>query len=591
MNTAILSPETFGSRLRKRWGVILFSLPFAGVGVGFLFWGIIPSIWESWQMQYWEPGYAHLIDAGVKTNYGDSETYKAYATYTYEFNGRTYKGDRVGISDVSDNIGDFHQTVGGELARALRAKQPVSIWINPDNPSQAVLNRDLRWGMVLFQLVFVLVFGGVGVGLLLASLLAREKALSAATLAGADINSQPWLSHQDWASATVFSNAKSSVWGMWAFAGLWNAIAIPTGVVAFPEVMDGNYAAALAFLFPLVGLGLLTWAVRATAGWRRFGKTPFLMDPYPGAIGGQVGGTLDVPLSYHQEHMFKTTLNCLRSYMSGSGEDRSRKESVVWQSEGFAATKPWNGGTRLEILFNVDDQLPQSDPQDGDTYHLWRLNICCKLPGADFDRSYEIPVFPTGKSAKLLRHLSTEHHQAADHRMREIEAVLNMEQIPGGIQIYYPAFKKPVSKIMGVVFGSFFFTAGMFAGSQGAPVIFPIVFGLVGGLITIGSFYSLIVGLKVVIDRQYLQTARNIVGIPIGGKKVHRDEIKHISLKKSYSQTNGSKHQQFFKIQAITKDNRKIDIGFNLAGQNVANQALESISLLTGLQIDTAGEK
>jgi hypothetical protein len=584
--------ESFATRLRKRWVLVLFSLPFAGVGIGFLFWGVIPSIWESRQMQGWELGYAQLIDAGVRTHYSDDgETYQAYATYTYEFIGQHYRGERVGINTGSDNVGDFHQDVGGKLERALRNGEPVPVWVNPEDPSQAVLNRDLRWGMILFQLVFVLAFGGVGIGLLLFCLLKPESKRSEVELAGIDIASQPWLIQRDWEGPLIYSDATAGVWVVWAFAGFWNVIAIPSAVFAAPEVLAGNYAAALVFMFPLVGIGLLTWAIQNTLRWRRFGKTPVLMDPYPGAIGGQVGGTVDIPLAFQHDYMFKTALCCLYSYMSGSGDDRSRKERVVWQSDGYANAKPWNSGTRLEVLFDVEDKLPQSDSKDSSSYHLWRLNISCDLPGADFDRIYEIPVFPTGQSAKLLRQLSTDHHQAADHRLQEIEAVLNMEQIPGGIQINYPAFKKPLGKFMGIVFGIFFFGAGMIAGSQGAPIIFPIVFGGIGGLIAVGSFYSLVVGLKVLIDNQQLQTTKNIFGIAIGHKTVRRDDIQKLKIKKSYSQSSGSKHQTFFKIQAVTKDDKKIDIGFNLAGQNVANQALESICLLTGLPADSANAK
>jgi len=103
----------------------------------------------------------------------------------------------------------------------------------------------------------------------------------------------------------------------------------------------------------------------------------------------------------------------------------------------------------------------------------------------------------------------------------------------------------------------------------------------------LGTFYSLVVALNVIINRQELVTKKTILGIPIGGKRIERQAIKHLRLVKSYSQSNGKKHQQFYKIQALTKDSKKIDIGFNLAGQNVGKQAMESIALLTGLEVST----
>ena len=586
--TKSLPKDSLGAKFKHRKILILFSLPFAGVGIGFLLFGIIPSIYEHIDMRGWEQGYAQLSRAGVEAHDGDdSVTYRAYASYSYEYQGHRYQGERVGIHGGSDNVTDFQKSLGKRLEQALRDGEPVTVWINPNNPSEAILNRELRFSMLAFYLIFIITFGGVGVGLLSYCLIAPINKLPADALKNVDTTNQPWLTHRNWTSAVIHSDAKSGLWFSWGFALFWNAIAIPAGVFATPEVLSGNYAAALVYMFPLVGLGLLSWALTATLRWQRFGRTPLTLDPYPGSIGGQVGGTVDIGLPFDSNNIFKATLSCLYSYMSGSGDDRERKERVVWQSEGIAYAKSWNGGTRLEILFNVEPNLPASDPQEDNSYHLWRLNIVSELEGADFDRNYEIPVFPTQQSAKLLRQLSTEHHQAAEQRLREIESVLNMEQIPGGVQIYYPAFKKPVGKLIGMVFGIFFFAAGMIAGSQGAPLIFPIVFGLIGGLIALGTLYSLVVALNVIINRQELVTKKTILGIPIGGKRIERQAIKHLRLVKSYSQSNGKKHQQFYKIQALTKDSKKIDIGFNLAGQNVGKQAMESIALLTGLEVST----
>ena len=85
--------------------------------------------------------------------------------------------------------------------------------------------------------------------------------------------------------------------------------------------------------------------------------------------------------------------------MSGSGKNRRRSERVVWQTDGAAHTVPRLGHTRLEILFDVDDGLPPSDPQEESAWHLWRLHVEADLPGVDFDRVFEIPVFPTRNCA------------------------------------------------------------------------------------------------------------------------------------------------------------------------------------------------
>ncbi len=575
------------AQLKNRKFLIFFSLPFAGVGFGLLFFSLIPSIWSGISMKNWIQDYAHLQTAGYHTNYGDdSTTYLAYATYTYKYRGRTYSGDRAAINTTADNIGSFHQDLGQRLARALEHGEPVQVWINPDQPEQSVLNHDIRWGLLLFESVFVIVFGGVGVGMLVFAFYKGSNTVSNDKLSHIDSQATPWLSEKQWASKTIYSNAKLGLVVAWVFCLFWNAISVPAGILVTPDVIDGDYGAAFVYLFPLVGIGLLWWSISATLRWRRFGRTPLTLDPYPGSIGGQVGGSILINLPFHNDHVFKTRVSCLYSYVSGSGKNRSRKERVVWQSEGFAESRPFNNGTRLEMLFDVEKDLPQSESKSGNTYHLWRLHVEADLPGADLNRSFEIPVFATAQNASGLRKLSTEHHRASEHRLQEIEEVLNLEQIPGGVKVFYPAFKKPVGKIIGILFGLIFLAAGLLAGSAGAPILFPILFGGTGGLIALFCFLSLITSLEVVIDRQHLKTVKRIFGISTKTRTLERSDIRALKIKKSYSESGGNTHTQYFKIQAFGDHSKPIDIGFNLAGREVALQAMESLSLLTGIPVD-----
>ena len=64
--------------------LMLFALPFAGVGVGFLLFSIIPSLYEWQQMASWRPVQATVLSAELETHRGDdSTTYQAVARYRY----------------------------------------------------------------------------------------------------------------------------------------------------------------------------------------------------------------------------------------------------------------------------------------------------------------------------------------------------------------------------------------------------------------------------------------------------------------------------------------------------------------------------
>jgi hypothetical protein len=241
--------------MKGRIFVTLFALPFFGVGVWML-WSIGTAFHDAWRMQDWDPVPARLISAGYETHSGDdSDTYEAYAHYAYD--------------------GDYQTDLGNRLS-AMRARgEPVTVWVNPGAPGESVIDRDIRWGLVGFKSIFLFVFGGIGLGLLIYTWVApAEKDPSLAQFRDA-----PWLLNDAWQTPEIRSGSKAAMWGAWIFAALWNAISSFTPFMAYEEVVENqNYLALIALLFPLVGLGLLTWAVRRTLEWRRFGPAPVTLE-------------------------------------------------------------------------------------------------------------------------------------------------------------------------------------------------------------------------------------------------------------------------------------------------------------------------
>ncbi|QJW83574.1 DUF3592 domain-containing protein [Ramlibacter terrae] len=46
--------------------------------------------------------------------------------------------------------------------RRAREQAPVTVWVDPQRPHRAVLDRDIRWGMVIFHIPFALLFTAIG---------------------------------------------------------------------------------------------------------------------------------------------------------------------------------------------------------------------------------------------------------------------------------------------------------------------------------------------------------------------------------------------------------------------------------------------
>ncbi|WP_339614718.1 DUF3592 domain-containing protein [uncultured Gilvimarinus sp.] len=565
------------TRFKKRWVGLLFGLPFAGVGIGMLLFGVMPQFMDWQHMKHWQAVPAQVTQAELKVSHGDESTsYKATARYHYQFQGARYSGWRVAIHDSYDNVGDFNYDLGRRLERAAENSTAVTAYVNPNNPAEAVLNRDLRLEMIGFKMVFVVLFGGVGVGIIAYLLLAPLDEIEEVVE-----SDKPWLTRRSWASSTIKSNGKLTMIFAWCFAGFWNVIAIPTGINCIYEFIKGNKLALIGLLFPLVGAGLLYWAIKETAKWRRFGPAPLTLEPYPGAIGGQVGGTLEVTLPYQADNRFAVTLQCLHSYYSGSGKNRERHESMVWQSEGLAQTARTAYGTRVQWLFEVEDGLPVSEPP-GKRYHLWRVNIKCELAGADFDRNYEIPVFATGEKSRQLAQVSAsnQHPEVAQKREQLLESLFDIRQVPGGVVLHYPAFSSPSSKMVLIVMGAIFSGVGLLVDADGFPAW---IFAVIGLPMFFGGLYALLSSLDVRIDRTELVTRRRLLGVGLGNKHTPRSEITKLFIDESYSSRTGNQHTTYYKIKAELRSGGCKTISHSLPGRELAQEALKSLSLLTGV--------
>jgi hypothetical protein len=161
-----------------------------------------------------------------------------------------------------------------------------------------------KWSEAGFFAIFALTFGGLGFGGIAAALAGRRK------LAGIEA-----LQQQNPAT-------------------LWNLISIPGAILGVrAAVREGKPAGYIALLFPMVGIGLLAWAVPATIRYRRFGASRFELSTRPGIVGHSLAGTVRTTTTLRPAEGFQVCLRCIRRITSGMGNNRSTSESTLWQEE------------------------------------------------------------------------------------------------------------------------------------------------------------------------------------------------------------------------------------------------------------------
>jgi len=206
--------------------LILFGLPFfaAGCITGYFALRAMVTYYEA---QHWVETKATIQSVDLQSHSGDhSTTYKVVCTYAYEFGGRPYSNQRVGLSGGSDNFGSWQQDTYYRLKQAHHDRQSVTCYVDPKEPQHALLDRKIRFGWLAFMLLFSSVFGSVSGGLIGGSFYAGRVLRRNAALAEAYPN-QPWMQRAEWINGIISPKLGLHAVLAWLFAFFWNAISSP----------------------------------------------------------------------------------------------------------------------------------------------------------------------------------------------------------------------------------------------------------------------------------------------------------------------------------------------------------------------------
>ena len=348
--------------------LFVFGIPFASVGA-FMLYLSIQTIHQSHLASRWSEEACEIISADLNVNSGsDSTTYKCVARYRYTVHGKGYTSDRVSFSKGSDNIGSFHRDCYNAIQSQSKQNAMVC-YVDPDNPYEAILFRGVRWGMIGFYMIFVLTFGGVGLGVMAAGLFGsrKEKKVAASRLQYPD---QPWMWRPEWQAGVINASDKVGMYAISGFALFWNVIAFPIGIMAFTDgyLKDGNKGALIALLFPFVGVLLIAGALYAILKYRKYGAVSLQLAAVPGVLGGKLAGIIRVPVNIVAEDGFHLKLQCIHRYVTGSGKHRSTHKDVLWEDSCILADEMLAGDhsqTALPILFGIPYAEQESSPEVG----------------------------------------------------------------------------------------------------------------------------------------------------------------------------------------------------------------------------------
>jgi hypothetical protein len=362
-------------------------------------------------------------------------------------------------------------------------------------------------GNGLMLSLFGLIFSTIGFGLMFGAVWGRKKTLQADELQ-ARFPDKPWLARADWAAGKIKSSdmAQVKIFAFVAFAfcavgALYTFEALPK------ELHNGNYKALIVLIFPAIGIGFLIAVVRAFRAHRRFGDCFFELAQIPAPLGGTLEGMIQTGAQLKLEHGLHLKISCVRRTVSGSGKNESVTEAILWQDEKILASnadlpEPEPGHTGIPVHFKLPGNQPECYARGRESV-FWRLDAKAKMSGPSFHAAFDVPVF---KVAGAITETADEPDPTAamqapiEEIRREENSRIKISDGPDGREFYFPAARNIGTALFMTLFMLVFngFAAAMF--HFHAPILFPIVFGLIGILLIFGTFSVWFKSSRVTID-------------------------------------------------------------------------------------------
>jgi hypothetical protein len=419
------------------------------------------------------------------------------------------------------------------------------------------------WYEMLFFTLFAITFGGVGFGGIGFTLAARRKLKEQEALK-AKYPSEPWRWQKDWAAGRIDDTGRGTMWMSWVFATFWNLVGFPAGYLGVRDALQkGNHVGYVALLFPLVGTGLLLWAVRNTLRYRKYGISRFELSTIPGTIGRTLAGTVRTNMILQPADGFQATLTCVRRVSTRSGKNSSTSESMLWQEEQNVRGEPTRDaggpGMRIPVVFRLPQDVQPCDSNSPHNRILWRLTLSASVPGLNYHSAFEVPVFRTEASDSPLsedeERLIRNQPSIAEYK-QPVDSRITVTRNRRGTEIVFPAARNLGAAIGGTVFTLIWLGIVWAVVHFKAPTIFPVVFGLFGLLLVFGTLQLWLGVSRVTVDAGILSVATGYLS-PGRERRLTTSEIADVSAR--IGMQAGSR--AYYDVVVLRKGGKKVTAG------------------------------
>jgi len=365
-----------------------------------------------------------------------------------------------------------------------------------------------------------------------------------------------------WPSATRISgNTRTNVKSIWFFTVLWNAVSAPV-LVYIPPELARQPLAALGFLFPVVGAGLLVWALVTPARARRFGET--WLDTSAGAArpGGTWHATIQARLPQPEDgarYAVTVKLTCLQRTISRNSDGNEERENILWREEtDVDSTRIGFGGEQaaIPVRFDIPSDALETTAVGKGAGVLWVLTAEAALPGVNLREDFDVPVHRIGPGGSEDPRPRTAAVVSIDDLAR---TGITVEPSADGMRFAF-APARNVSFATGVMALTAVFVGALWIQWY---LSFPWIFRILTGLVDLLLVYVVIdlwLGTTVVVAGNGTLRVRHTVLGAGSTRTLHAAEIASIDLHINM-QTQGRYGTPYYEVRARLTNGRKVSLG------------------------------
>jgi hypothetical protein len=366
----------------------------------------------------------------------------------------------------------------------------------------------------------------------------------------------------------IAGNTRPNLTTAWTLAVVWNLVSAPILFIV-PSELEHNRLAALAFLFPLIGAGLLVWAVMLTLRWRRFGASWFDMSPQPASPGGTCAGRIRTRLDRpdaSERFVVTLKLTCLERTVSGSGKNRSVHENILWREEqqiGSEHVAFTPAGASIPVHFPIPADARETTAAGREPGIFWVVAAEASLTGVDLHEDFDIPVHRVSGSAAAAPAAMTPAFAGTRREPVNIESLaragIRVRQTSSGTEYRFAAGRNPSFALGTAVFTLIWSGALWLQLTLDFPWIFPIITGLFELLLLVVVADVWLGVTTVTIGADTIRRRHTVAGVGSTRTVASRDIVGvglHISM-----QSTGRSGTPYYEIRATRRSGRRVSLG------------------------------